>query len=175
LFRDYQRQATCGEIQFRRWPLRAVSFSCVHLHATVVLTLTSINVWFYVIPHNPGFQRTLDRQRTTVVELLFTKQYVLACVNLRIADIIYHPLQLVPRTRYVAHVDSCDEKTDARVVYRRCRANNPAGGRRRGSARCPGIDQASYRDCFRKRRPFQRSPECCLYGETEDGGKRPTP
>lgn len=25
LFRDYQRQAARGEIQFRRWPLRAVS------------------------------------------------------------------------------------------------------------------------------------------------------
>jgi hypothetical protein len=25
LFQDYQRQAARGEIQFRRWPLRAVS------------------------------------------------------------------------------------------------------------------------------------------------------
>ena len=74
LFRDYQRQAACGEIQFRRWPLRAVSSFAFNLHHTGILTPTSINVWFYVTQCNPCFQRPLDRQRTAVVELLLTEQ-----------------------------------------------------------------------------------------------------
>jgi hypothetical protein len=48
LFRDYQRQAACGEIQFRRWPLRAVSSFAFNLYHTSILTLTSTNVWFHV-------------------------------------------------------------------------------------------------------------------------------
>ena len=35
LFRDYQRQAARGEIQFRRWPLRAVS-SLAYFSTTLI-------------------------------------------------------------------------------------------------------------------------------------------
>jgi hypothetical protein len=44
LFQEYQGQATSGEIQFRRWPLRAVSLLAFILTRTCILTLTSTNV-----------------------------------------------------------------------------------------------------------------------------------
>ncbi len=47
LFQDYQKQAAGGEIQFRRWPLRAVSFLALYHHYTCILTLISTNVWVY--------------------------------------------------------------------------------------------------------------------------------
>ncbi len=36
LFQTYQRQAARGEIQFRRWPLRAVSFYLHYIFITLV-------------------------------------------------------------------------------------------------------------------------------------------
>jgi hypothetical protein len=74
LFQEYQRQAAGGEIQFRRWPLRAVSLACVYPHCTCILTFISINVWIYNTKYYSYSQQPFTRQRTAVVELLFTKQ-----------------------------------------------------------------------------------------------------
>lgn len=74
LFQEYQGQAASGEIQFRRWPLRAVSLLVFVLPVTSILTLTSTNVWFIILCTTRSSQRLLNRQRAAVVELLFTKQ-----------------------------------------------------------------------------------------------------
>jgi len=59
LFQEYQRQATSSEIQFRRWPLRAVSLACVYPHRTCILTLISTNVWFIILSTTPALNSPL--------------------------------------------------------------------------------------------------------------------
>jgi hypothetical protein len=44
LFRQYQKQAATGEIQFRRWPLRTVSLSLLIITMLVFLIVHSTNV-----------------------------------------------------------------------------------------------------------------------------------
>lgn len=173
MFRDYQWQAACGEIQFRRWPLRAVSLLAFYLYHIGILTPTSTNVWFYVvysmIPSNGSLtgrgqllSNYFSQNSTAGLCCLFPREWLTKF------DILCSR-RSVPGTLLLSF--RMTNKTDARAVYWRCRAHNPAGGRRQGSARCAGIDQASYRDSSGKRSPFQRSPERRLYGKAENGGK----
>jgi hypothetical protein len=174
LFQDYQKQAARGEIQFRRWPLRAVSllfytsslrsYPDSHHQHKCMGSLCYLLELFSTAPH---------QAEDSCCRITFLRTVSSAYVALRMAgrpqiDALCSRFSLPGLLRMLFHATW---RADVSVVYRRSRTHDPSGGWCRRRARCAGLDQDSYRDHSRKRGPVQRSSERCLYGEAEDGSK----
>lgn len=140
LFQDYQKQAACGEIQFRRWPLRAVSLLFYissprsypyshHQHKCMGSLCYLVLELFSTAPH---------QAEDSCCRITFLRTVSLAYVALRMArrpriDFLCSRFSLPGLLRVLFHATW---RADVSVVYRRSRTHDPAGGWCRGCARC---------------------------------------